>query len=115
LQAWLGGVVLETSRLRKLVLVPWISLPIVLGAYVLLWNRLPSEVAIQFAALNARVSLMGRAQSLLFDLITLLLLLSVGSWILSKPKANYGRTLVRYYFAIVAMTVVFLAVLLKNI
>lgn len=106
---------MEGKRLRNLILIPWLSVPIILASYLLLWNRMPSEIAVHFSLSGDRVTLMSRTQSLLFDLIILLLLLTIGSWILLKRKINPERILVRYYFAIVVITIISLAVLLYNI
>ena len=106
---------MEGKRLHNLILIPWLSVPIVLASYLLLWNRIPSQIAVHFTASGDPVTLMSRTQSLLFDLITLLLLLTIGSRILLKRNINPERILVRYYFGIVAMTIIFLAVLLYNI
>ena len=106
---------MEGKRLHNLILIPWLSVPIILASYLLLWNRIPSEIAVHFTASGDPVTLMSRTQSLLFDLITLLLLLTIGSRILLKRNINLERILVRYYFGIVAMTIIFLAVLLYNI
>ena len=106
---------MEGKRLHNLILIPWLSVPIVLASYLLLWNRIPSQIAVHFTASGDPVTLMSRTQSLLFDLITLLLLLTIGSRILLKRNLNLERILVRYYFGIVAMTIIFLVVLLYNI
>ena len=106
---------MEDKRLHNLILIPWLSVPIVLASYLLLWNRIPSQIAVHFTASGDPVSLMSRTQSLLFDLITLLLVLTIGSRILLKRTFNLERILMRYYLGIVAMTMIFLAVLLYNI
>ena len=106
---------MEGKRLRNLILIPWLSVPIILASYLLLWNRIPSEIAVHFTASGGSDTLMSRTQSLLFDLITLLLVLTIGSWILLKRNLNPERNLVGYYFAIVAMTIIDFAVLLYNI
>jgi hypothetical protein len=105
---------MEDKRLRNLILIPWLSVPIIMAGYLFLWNRMRPEIAVHFPLSGNPVTFMSRTQSLIFDLITLLLLLTIGSWILSKPKRNTARILVRYYFAIVAMTIIFLAILLYN-
>jgi hypothetical protein len=106
---------MEGKRLRNLILIPWLSLSTILASYLLVWNRIPPEIAVHFTPSGIPVTSMSRTQSLLFSLITLLLILSVCSWILLKRRSNPERILVRYYFAIVAMTIIFLAVLLCNI
>ena len=97
---------MEDKRLRNLILIPWSSVPIIMASYLFFWNRMPSEIAVHFSLSGNPVTLMSRTQSLLFDLITLLLLLTIGSWILLKRNINPERILVRYYFAIVAMTII---------
>jgi hypothetical protein len=106
---------MEDKRLRNLILIPWSSVPIIMASYLFLWNGMPPEIAVHFSLSGNPVTFMSRTQSLLFDLITLLLLLTIGSWILSKRNVNTARILVRYYFAIVAMTIISLAILLYNI
>lgn len=106
---------MEGKRLHNLILIPWLSVPIILASYLLLWNRIPSEISVHFTASGDPVTLMSRTHSLLFDLIALLLVLTIGSRILWKRNINLERILVRYYFGIVAMTIIFLAVLLYNL
>ena len=106
---------MNANRFRNLVLVPWLSLPIILASYLLLWSRIPSEIAVHFTSSGNPNTLMSREQSLLFDLVTLLIVLSVCSWKLWKRDSKPERILVRYYFAIVTMTIIFLGVLLYNI
>jgi hypothetical protein len=110
-----GDRAMESKRLHNLILIPWLSVPIVLAGYLLLWNRIPSQLAVHFTPSGTPVTLMSRSQSLLFDLITLLLVLTISSWILLKRTIYLERILVRYYFGIGAMTFIFLAVLLYNI
>jgi uncharacterized membrane protein len=105
----------NVNRFRDLVLVPWLSLPIISASYLLLWRRIPSEIAVHFTSSGNSDTLMSREQSLLFDLIALLIVLSICSWKLWKRDNNPVGILVRYYSAIVAMTIIFLGVLLYNI
>lgn len=106
---------MESHRLRNLILIPWLSLPIILVSYLLLWSRIPSEMAVHFSLSGRPDTLMSRSQSLLFDLITLLLILTVGSSLLMKRNTNHARVLVGFYFAISAVTIIYLALLLYNI
>jgi hypothetical protein len=57
---------------------------------------------------------MSRVASMLFSIAALLLVLSIYSWRLGRHGANPTRTLVRYYFTISLMTIIFLAILLFN-
>jgi len=107
---------MNTNRLRRLVFIPWLSVPVILAGYLLLWNRIPSEIAVHFTSSGLPVTLMSRVSSLLFDLITLLLVLSICSWQLwGRKNNNTERMLVRYYFGIGAMTIIFLGILVYNI
>ena len=107
---------MNVNNLRNLILIPWLSFPVVLASYLLLWSRLPSQIAVHFTSSGNPVTLMSREQSLLFDLITLLLVLSISSWQLWRRKDNkFQRGLVRYYFAIVTITIISLGILLFNI
>jgi uncharacterized membrane protein len=106
---------MESHRLRNLILIPWLSLPITLASYLLLWTHLPSEIAVHFSFSGGPVTSMSRSQSLLFDLITLLLILTVGSLMPSKRKTNRVRVLVGFYFGISAVTIISLSLLLYNI
>jgi uncharacterized membrane protein len=106
---------MSVNRLRNLILIPWLSLPIMLASYLSLWSRLPSEIAVHFTSSGKPVTFMSREQSLLFDLITLLIVLSICSWKLWGRDRHPERSLVRYYFAIVAMTIIFLGILLFNL
>ena len=106
---------MKVNHFRNLVLVPWLSLPVVLTGYLLFWNKISSKIAVHFTSSGNPVTLMSREQSLLFDLITLLVVLSVYSWRLWKRHNNLERILVRYYFAIVTITVIFLGILHGNI
>jgi len=105
----------NVNHLRPLVLLPWLSVPIILASYLLLWSRIPAEIAVQFTASGQPVTFMSRAQALLFSLITLLLVLAICSWQLWRREHNPERILVRYYVAIVAMTIIYLGILLYNI
>ena len=102
------------KRSRNLILIPWLSLPIMLASYLLLWNRMPSEIAVHFTSSGKPVTLMSRGQSLLFDLVTLLIVLSICSWKLWQSN-NHPERILGYYFAIVAMTIIFLGILLYNL
>jgi uncharacterized membrane protein len=106
---------MSVNHSRNLILFPWLSLPIMLASYLLLWNSMPSELAVHFTSSGKPVALMSRGQSLLFDLITLLIVLSICSWKLWQRHNHPQRILVGYYFAIVAMTIIFLGILLYNL
>jgi len=101
--------------IRSLALVPWLSLPIILATYLLLWVRLPPEIGVHFTFSGIPVTSVSRERALLFNLTTLLLVLSVCSWRIWNGNVNIKRILLRYYFAIVTLTIIFLGILLYNI
>lgn len=100
---------------RNLIFIPWLSLPIIVGSYALLWDRLPREVGVHFTLSGDAVTSVTRVQSLSFSLLTLLIVLSIFSWRMLKRNDHSARVLVRYYSAIAALTIIFLAILLYNI
>lgn len=100
---------------RNLTFIPWLSLPILIGSYLLLWNRLPPEIGVHFTFSGYAVTSVSRVQSLSFSLLTLLIVLSIFSWRMLTRNDHSARVLVRYYFAIAALTIIFLAILLYNI
>jgi membrane-anchored protein YejM (alkaline phosphatase superfamily) len=107
---------MNTNHLRNLILVPWLSVPVVLTGYLFFFNRLPSQLAVHFTSSGNTVTLMSRERFLLFALVTLLLVLSIGSWQLwRRKKRDNQRVLVRHYFATVVLTSIFLGILLSNI
>jgi hypothetical protein len=106
---------MNVKDVRSLALIPWLSLPITLAGYFLLWNRMPPQIGVHFTFSGIPVTSVSRAQSLLFNLMTLLLVLSVCSWRIWTGNVNLKRILVRYYFAIVTLTIIFLGILLYNI
>lgn len=105
---------MRVNRSRNLILIPWLSLPIVLASYLLFWRRMPSEIAVHFTSLGRPDTLMSRGQSLLFDLVSLLIVLSICSWKLWQ-RDNHLQRVLGYYFAIVAMTIIFLGILVYNL
>ncbi len=105
---------MSVNRFRNLILIPWLSLPIILASYLLFWNRMPSELAVQFTSSGKPVTLMSRGQSLLFDLIISLIVLSICSWKLWSRDQN-PQAILGYYFAIAAMTIISLGIVIYNV
>lgn len=106
---------MNVRDVRNLALIPWLSLPITLASYLLLWHRIPPQIGVHFTFSGIPVTAVSREHSLLFNLITLLLVLSVCSWRIWNGHVNLKKILVRYYFAIVTLTIIFLGILLYNI
>ena len=96
--------------------VPWLSLPVVLVSYLALWERLPAAIAIHFTFSGRPVTFISRPGFLLFTVITLLIVLLVCTWRLSRQASdNPARGLVRYYFTIIAMVLIYFGILLYNL
>lgn len=100
---------------RKLILIPWLSLPVVLASYSLFWDRIPTGLTVHFSPTGDPVTLMSRAASLLFSMAALPLVLLFYSWRVGRGGKNPARARVRYYFTVSAMTLIFLALLLSNV
>lgn len=101
---------------RTLIFLPWISLPLVAGFYLLLWNRLPDEMAVQFNTSGAATNSLSKTYFLFLN--TVILLFILGRYTLKlwgseshRPKA----VLVTYYIGVLIITGVFLAILKYNI
>jgi hypothetical protein len=107
---------LNTRRAKNLVLIPWLSLPAVLISQVALWERMPSEIAVQFTTSGQAVTLMSRAGFLLFSIITLLVVLVLCTWKLRKADdRSYSGVLLRYYFTVIVMVLIYFGVLIYNV
>ncbi|HZH31762.1 MAG TPA: hypothetical protein VEY11_13445 [Pyrinomonadaceae bacterium] len=101
---------------RILIFLPWLALPLMLGCYALLWSRLPAELAVQFDSSGAVTNSPGRTASLLLDSAILLFVLgcfTLKLWDASRPAAR--AKVITYYFAVISITAVFLAILKFNL
>ena len=99
---------------RKLILIPLALFAGRPGGLWLLWNSIPTDLTVHFSPTGDPVTLMSRVASLLFSIAALLLVLSIYSWRLGRHEANPTRALVRYYFTVSLMTIIFFAILLAN-
>ena len=104
----------KTARL--LTLLPWLSLPAVASAYLLLWERVPARLAVHFDVSGEPDGWMSRRESLAFDLAVLLFILATYSWKLYRrgPSRAPGQ-LALFNAAVVFLTAVFLALLKYNV
>ena len=66
---------MKSSTARLLTFLPWLSLPLLAIVHLLLWDRIPERLAVQFDSSGAATNWMTRGQSLAFDLVVLLLIL----------------------------------------
>jgi hypothetical protein len=66
---------MKSSTARLLTYLPWLSLPLVAAVHLLLWDRIPERLAVQFDTSGAVTNWMTRGQALGFDLAVLLFIL----------------------------------------
>lgn len=66
---------MKTSTERLLTLLPWLSLPLVAAVHLLLWERTPERLAVQFDGSGNVTNSMTRGQSLAFELCVILFIL----------------------------------------
>lgn len=109
---------MTTKSWRYLVLLPWLSLPLLLGSYLLLWDKLPPRLAVHFNLFTGNADTrMTRSESLIFDALVLLLLLSCFSWRLLRTPFHDPptRILISFYFVIAVLLVIFWMILGYNL
>ena len=101
---------------RSRLLLPWLSIPLIATIYLVLWNRLPAQLAVHFGLNSIPDLYMARGSSLAFDLFILLTLLSGCSYKLWRGTRYPSRQgVVTFYFAISAASAIFVGVLLYNV
>ena len=101
---------------RFLIAAPWLSLPLVLGSFYVLWDRLPARMAVQFDASGHTTNSMTRWAALALDVAVLLLILVKYSLRLRGDGGHGPAALfVVYYVAVTFVTAVFLYVLRANL
>jgi hypothetical protein len=107
---------MKTSTARLLTFLPWLSLPLVAAVHLLLWDRIPERLAVQFDASGAASNWMTRGQSLAFDLAVLLFVLVTSTWRLRwRGRDEQLSGLVMLNAAVVFVTLVFFGLLKYNI
>jgi len=102
---------------RLFLLLPWLSLPLVLAAYAVVWERVPARVAVHFDLEGRANGWMGRWESLGFDAGVLLLVLLLSTWKIYRrggPSEAPGQ-LAMFNSAVLLLTFIFLAVLKYNV
>ncbi|HLL75663.1 MAG TPA: hypothetical protein VK421_10405 [Pyrinomonadaceae bacterium] len=106
---------MDARRARRLALIPWLSLPAVLVSHAALWGKMPPEIAVHFTPSGRPVTSVSRAGFLLFSVAALLAVLVVCTWKLRRPGgADSARLLLRYYFTVAAMVLIYFGVLIYN-
>jgi uncharacterized membrane protein len=107
---------MKTTNTRLLLLLPWLSLPLILSAHLLLWNRIPERLAVHFDTAGNVSGWMTRGQSLAFDLAILLFILVTSTFKLYRQRrSNQPSGLFILNAAVVFVTLVFLGLLKYNI
>ena len=106
----------KRTTTSMLLLLPWLSLPLILAAHLLLWDRIPERLAVQFDASGAVTNWMTRGQSLAFDLSVLLLILVTSTLKLYREgRRDRPSGLFILNAAVACATLVFLGLLKYNI
>lgn len=107
---------MKSSTERLLTFLPWLSLPLVAAVHLLLWERIPERLAVQFDFSGAVSNWMTRGQSLAFDLAALLFILVTSTWKLRREGRDERHSgLVIMNAAVLFVTLVFLGLLKYNI
>ena len=107
---------MKTSTARLLTFLPWLSLPLVAAVHLLLWDRIPERLAVQFDTDGAVSNWMTRGQSLAFDLAVLLFVLVTSTWKLRRRGRDEQLSgLVMLNAAVAFVTLVFFGLLKYNI
>ena len=106
---------MKTRRAQSLILIPWLSLPLVLISQLALWDRMPREIAVHFTLSGRPVTLLSRVGFLLFSITTLLVVLAVCTWKLRKAdERSSSGILLRYYFTVIFMVLIYFGVSVYN-
>ncbi len=110
---------MTTKTWRKLTYLPWLSLPLVMISYLILWNRLPAELTVHFDLKGAPNGWMSKGASLAFSLAALLIILLFSTVkLMYKEKRDHGtqpKDLLRHCLAVVALTIILMGVLIYNV
>ena len=107
---------MKSSTARLLRFLPWLSLPLVAVVYLLLWDRIPERLAVQFDTSGAVSNWMTRGQALAFDLAVLLFILVTSALKLRRQgKDEQLSGLVILNVAVLFVTLLFFGLLRYNI
>ena len=100
---------------RYLIALPWLSLPLLAGSYLLLWDKLPAMLAIQFDSSGNLTNTMRKELVLALEAGVLLFVLVKYSLRLWDGGRNKPIEFVAYYVAVALMTIVFQIILRFNV
>jgi hypothetical protein len=107
---------MDVRRWRRLILFPWVSLPLVAGIYVALWDRLPERLTVQVSTSGEPTNTMSRGVLLAFETALLAFVLANYSFRLwGRRREDSKKLIITYYIAVVIVTAVFLWILKHNL
>ena len=105
-----------TTTPRLLLLLPWLSLPLVAAVHLLLWDRIPEQLVVHFDLAGRPNGWMTRGQSLTFDLAVLLFMLVASNLKFRRQEPSERNTnLVILTLAVTLVTLIFFGLLRYNI
>lgn len=107
---------MKKTTARLLSTLPWLSLPLVAGIHLLLWESIPERLAVQFDTSGAVTNWMTRGQSLAFDLAVLLFVLVTTTLKLrGQSRDEQTSGLVILNASVLFITLLFLGLLKYNV
>lgn len=106
---------MKSSTERLLTFLPWLSLPLVASVHLLLWERIPERLAVQFDGSGAVTNSLTRGQSLAFALGVLVILVTNTLKLRGRGRDERDSGLVLLNVAVLFVTLVFLGLLKYNI
>jgi hypothetical protein len=105
-----------TLTRRYLIALPWLALPLLLGSYLLLWDKLPAVLAVQFDSNGNPTNTMRKGLALALECALLLFVLLKYSLRLWDGERHQSRLeLVVDYIAVLLMSGVFQIILRFNL
>ena len=110
---------MSTKNWRALTYLPWLSLPLVLISNLILWNRLPANLAVHFNLGGAANGWMSREWNLAFSLGALFLILSFSTAPLLRERREgavmRAKDLLRHCLSVVIISGIMIGVLIYNL
>jgi hypothetical protein len=107
---------MEPTTARTLLLLPWLSLPLMLTAHLLLWSRIPERLAVHFNSAGTPSGWMTRGQSLAFDMaVPLFILVTSTLKFYRQNRSEQPFGLIIHNAAVLFVTLVFLGLLNYNV
>lgn len=107
---------MSVKRWCTMLWLPWASLPLLLCAYALVWERLPVQLVVQVSTSGEATNIMSKRASLALDAAILLFILGSFTFKLSRSEGERAAaTALPYYFAVLVVLAVFLWTLWFNL